>query len=307
MLAACLVATFFQVRSWRDSITVFTRALAVGPKANPIVEHNLGHALSLRGDQPAAIAHFKQALRYVPEFPAAHLNWGNSVGALGNVEEAIQHYHDAIRFQPGYEEAHYQLGNAYALQGKFDEAEASFREAIRWKPDYAEAFLKLANVLDLKGKVDEARSNWSIALKYRPDYDEAHYYLAGSLAREKKFPEAIFHFRVALKSNPTYARALNDLAWILATQDDSKIRKVPDAIHFAEKACRLTNRTNANYLDTFAVALSEAGRFPEATTIASNALRIAELADSSAVSSELQKHLELFKAGKPYREGSQGH
>ena len=306
-VAVCGVLTFQQVKYWRDSVTLFSHALQISPYGNPIVEHNLGHALALSGDQPAAIAHFKEALRYRPDFSGAHLNWGNSVALQGNVAEAIQHYQDAIRYQPSYEEAHYQLGQAYAIQGKLDLAEASLREAIRWKPDYAEAYVKLGNTLDLKGDVAQARTNWYAALKCQPMYDEPHFYLAGSFAREKKFPEAIAQFREALKLNPKYPSALNDLAWILATQPDTKLRNVPEAVRMSEKACQLTNRTNAMYLDTLAVVFSQAGRFPEAVSAASNALAVAESSGQSVVAPELQKHLELFKAGKPYREITQGH
>ena len=300
-LVACAAVTWNQVHYWRDSVTLFTRALAVGRSDNnPIVHHNLGHALSLAGNQEGAVAHFKEALRYRPDFPAAHFNWGNSVGEQGNVEEAIEHYHDAIRYDPKYEQAHFQLGNAYALQDKPDLSEASFREAIRLKPDYAEAFVQLANLL--QGRRAEARSNWLAALKFRPDYDEAHYYFAGSFAREKNFGEAIPHFRAALKSNPQYRQALNDLAWILATRTNATQAQILESIRFAEQACRYTSRSNASYLDTLAVALSEAGRFGEAATTASNACSIAERSGSPAIASQLRTHLELFTTGKPYHE-----
>jgi len=300
ILLGCLITTFFQVKFWRDSVTLFTRALAISSENNPIVHHNLGHALSLSGDQPAAIAHFKEALHYRLDFPAAHFNWGNSVGMQGNVEEAIQHYRDAIRYQPSYEQAHYQLGNAYALQGKLDEAEASFREAIRLKPDYSEAFLKLANVLDLKGKTTEAMANWRAALAAQPDFDEAHYYLAGSLARQKNFPGAIEHFRAAIKANPRYAAASNDLAWILATETKPGAPERAEAVRLAQRACDLTKSSNPMYLDTLAVALSESGRMAEAADVAGKAVAAASAAGNDALSAQLRKHLELFRAGRPY-------
>ena len=106
-------------------------------------------------------------------------------------------------------------------------------------------------------------------------------FISPAASLQRKFADAIFHFRAALKVNPRYPSALNDLAWILATQSDPQLRNVPDAVRLAEKACQLTNRTNASYLDTFAVALAEASRFPEAASAASKARSAAAKSPSS--------------------------
>jgi hypothetical protein len=76
---------------------------------------------------------------------------------------------------------------------------------------------------------------------------------------------------------------------------------VPEAVRLAEKACQLTARTNANYLDTLAVALSEDGHFPEASNAASNAVLVAERGGQMGVVPELKKHLAMFREGKAYR------
>jgi tetratricopeptide (TPR) repeat protein len=300
ILAGCLMATFFQAQYWRNSITLFRRALLVSPENNALAHHNLGHALSLAGNQSAAIEHFQAAIRVRPDFAVAHFNWGNSLAVEGKLDDAMFHYQEALRYKPDYEEVYFNLGNAFALAGKAEEAEANFRQALRCKPDYAEAYVRLANLLDLEGKTNQARSNWLAAIVAWPDCDEAHYYLAGSLAREKKFAEAVTHLRAAVKANSRHPAALNDLAWILATQADSLLRDVPESIRLAERACTLTSRSNAMYLDTLAVALSESSRTTEAAHTAAEALAAASASEAAALSLELQKHLRLFQAGKPY-------
>ena len=45
------------------------------------------------------------------------------------MEEAIAAYREAIRFQPDYAAPHFNLGDALRRQGKCDEAAAAFRAA----------------------------------------------------------------------------------------------------------------------------------------------------------------------------------
>ena len=301
LAAGCALVTFFQTLYWNNSITLFERALSVSPENNGLAHHNLGQALSLSGNQREAIFHFRESLRWWPDFAMAHLNWGNSVGIQGNLEEAMMHYREAIRSRPDCEEAYYNLGNACALQGKLGEAENNFRQAIRFKPDYAEALVKLANVLDMQGKIEEGRLNYDAALRARSDYEEAHYYLAGSLARQKQFEAAVTHFRAALKVKPLYSNALNDLAWILATETSPQVRNVPEALRLARRACELTHHSNALYLDTLAVALSEAGQFAEAVASTEKAVAVAKAAGQLEIAEQIEKHLPLYRDGRAYR------
>src|SRR5262249_30663716 len=64
-----------QVALWRDSETLFERALSVTPD-NLVVEYNLGHVLGQQKKYDDAIQHFTKALSIKPDFFDALVNMG---------------------------------------------------------------------------------------------------------------------------------------------------------------------------------------------------------------------------------------
>ncbi len=299
VLTGCFVCTQFQVGYWKNSLTLFAHALAV-TRDNPLAELNLGHALSLVGNQREAIEHFNRAIQLKAGYPQAHFNRGNIYGVWGRLEEAMADYHEAIRRKPDYEQAYCNLAKALAQQSRFDEAKSNFLAALRYKPDYAEAHTKLGNLLLLQGLVAQAMPHLREAVKVEPTYSEGHYYLAAALARQKQFAEAAAAFRAAIRAKPDYPSALNDLAWLLATQPDPEIRNVPEAVRLAQRACELTRNGGPMYLDTLAVAQSEAGQFKEAVALTEKALALATAAGDAALAAQLETRLTNYNAGRSY-------
>ncbi len=298
ILGACIVATRTEAGYWHDSVTLFTRALAL-TEHNALAEHNLAHALSTTGRQEESLAHFDNALRYWPGYTVAMLNRGNALNLMGRLDDAIAQYREAIQVRPDFEQAYYYLGNALALQLKFDEAKTNLLMALKCMPDYPEAHLKLGNLLALQGDVSGAEQHLRVAVELQPDA-ESCYFLGGVLARQKKFTEAVECFRAAIKSSPKYAAAQNDLAWILATSTDPKIRNPSEAIALATRACGATQDGSAGYLDTLGVAYSEARQFPQAIAITEKA--VALVPGDTAFAAEMQSRLALYRAGRSYSE-----
>jgi tetratricopeptide (TPR) repeat protein len=304
-ILASLAATLFQVRYWHDSLALFQHALAVCPEGNSLAHHNLGHALALGGNQRQAIVHFNEALRLRPGYPQAHLNRGSSLAIQNRLEEAAADFRKAIQLQPNYDQAYYHLASVLALQLKLDEAKANFLLALHYKPDYAEAHTKLGNLLILQEITSQGLEHLQAAVRIEPDYQEGHYYLAGALARQKDFAGAAAHLRSAIKLKSDDPRPLNDLAWILAAENDRQLYDPQEAIRLATRACKLTQYRNPLYLDTLGVAFSEAGSFAEATQIAEQAVAIAAArGDDKAITIQLQKHSDLFRKHHSYSDRS---
>jgi tetratricopeptide (TPR) repeat protein len=302
VLASGATATFFQVQYWKNGVTVFERALAVSPENNVIALHNLAHAYALQGNRRQAIAAFQEALRLRPDYPQAHFNLGNIFAVEGRLDDAIEHYREAIRLKPQYAEAYYNLGRALAQQGRWPWAEKSFLAALRGKPDYGDAMTRLGNLLLLEGDEENGLRRLFEAVQIDPQNPESHYYLATALAQRRRFAEAVSHFRAAMKLQPKYLSAMNDLAWILATQNDPAIRNVPEALELARRVCDLTRNRNPSYLDTLAVALSEAERFDQAVEIAGQAVSAAEHPPYEDLRPQLVAHLDAFRRGRRYRD-----
>jgi len=199
-LAACLVATSLQLRSWQNSETLYRHAIAV-IRNNYKAHYNLGLTLLAEGKTGAAIAQMKEAVAIVP---------------------------------------------------------------------------------GLSGRVA----------------------LAQTLVRYNRIPEAIEQYREFLHYNPSSPEALNNLAWLLATNKDPKIRNGVDAVQFGERLCGLTDYKVTVYVGTLAAAYAEAGRFDDAIHTAETAIALASAAGQTNLLEKNRQLLELYRAGRPYREGT---
>jgi tetratricopeptide (TPR) repeat protein len=92
---------------------------------------------------------------------------------------------------------------------------------------------------------------------------------------------------------------LNELAWLLATSDDPKVRDGSNAVVFAERAVALTKRKDPEIMDTLAAAYAEAGQFEKAVTVQKEAVALMQDGEQR---DDLENHLRLFSARIPYRE-----
>ena len=83
--------------------------------------------------------------------------------------------------------------------------------------------------------------------------------------------EAVRWYRKAAEQG--HAGALNNLAFLLATADDPKVRNTEEAIAVALRAVEASSEV-PTYLDTLAVAYYEAGRYEDAVAAEEKALAL---------------------------------
>ena len=110
--------------------------------------------------------------------------------------------------------------------------------------------------------------------------------------------EAIADYEKALKLQPKDQGILNNLAWVLATSPDAKLRNGRRAIELATLACEATKYKLAYILSTLAAAYAETGDFATATKWSAKAVEIGDKEHNDS----LKKELESYKAKKPWRE-----
>jgi Flp pilus assembly protein TadD len=208
---------------------------------------------------------FRHTLDAGAASPVAHLNLGAAI-APADREEAIRHFREALRVWPDYAEGHCQLGTLLAAGGRNDEALAHYLKTVELDPRCAKAHGNIGAILAGRGQIEEG----------------------------------VWHLRAELELHPDYDQAINNLAWVMATQSDPKFRDPAEAVRLAEKACQLTGRTEASYLDTLAVAYARSGRFAEAVTTAEEAANLAKRTNQPALLAEIRERLQLYKAGQPF-------
>ncbi len=176
IILMCSVASWRQVRHWRDSVTVFERAISV-TTGNWMAHYNAGKALLDAGDVDRALPHFIESVQIQPANPESQNNLGNALALKGRLAEAIDHFKVAVRLKVDYAKAHYNLGNALFHTGRHAEAVDAYREACRWNPEFSEAHYNLGYVLAGLGRIEEARIQFQETVRWNPDHWKARHHL----------------------------------------------------------------------------------------------------------------------------------
>jgi protein O-mannosyl-transferase len=256
-----------QTSSWRDSETLWTRALAC-TKRNAKAHFNLGTARDGRGQTDAAIACYEEALAIEPAYADAHYNLGNILVLRGQIEQSIAHYQRAVQLKPDDADTHNNLGVALARTGRLDAAIAECRKALELKPQDISARTNLDRALSLQAQI----------------------------------VKTLVQQRELLRASPNNLAMLNDIAWKLATSPDASVRSSAEAVELAERAAKISERQDPTILDTLAAAYAEAGRFSEAVDTAERASALASAGGNTALGNTLLARIKLYQAGSPYRE-----
>jgi tetratricopeptide (TPR) repeat protein len=215
------------------------------------------------------------------------------------------------------------LASALGEQGKHAEAEAEYRAVLKLEekvlgpehPDTLTSRNNLADALYAQDKYAEAEAEYREVLKLEekvlgsehPDTLGSRNSLAEALYAQGKYVEAEAEHRAVLKlaekvlgsEHPNTLSSRNDLAWILATCPDAKIRNGSEAMALATNVCKLSQWSNASYLDTLAAAEAEVGLFDAAVKHQQQALDLAKAGKVDV--KDLESRLSLYQQHKKYR------
>ena len=282
-----------------EAIDQYQKAVQINPD-NADARYDLAMALQEKGRTDEAITQYQEALRIKPDNAEALNNFGAALQQKGRMDEAIACYQKAVQIKPGYADAQSNLERALLRQGRVDEAITHFQEVLRIRPDFAEAHYSLGNALLKKGSLDEAISQFQTAVQIKPGSAASHFKLGYALMQKGDAAQAIAQMEQGLKIKPVDATAQNNLAWLLATCPQASLRNGPRAVELARQVNSQTGGENADVLSTFAAALSEAGRFPEAVETAQHALQLAEAQSNSKLAQALQSRIKLYQEGSPF-------
>jgi Tfp pilus assembly protein PilF len=159
---ACL--TWRQTAYWRNTETVWTRALEIDPNSS-FAHYNLARYIARSGRYDEAMRHYREALAIRPNDADSHNNLGLLLAANGKLEEAVEHFDAALRVDPSYAKAHFNLGRLLARQGHVDEAIEQFQRALQLEPGVAEIHENLGRALALRGKKEQAAEQFEAALR----------------------------------------------------------------------------------------------------------------------------------------------
>jgi tetratricopeptide (TPR) repeat protein len=266
-IAGLAFAAWQQVKTWRDPATLFERAIAV-TENNFIAHKNLADELLRRGRADEAEFHYREALRIQPDWSEARLGWADLLLAQGRVGEALGRVEEELQRNP-------------------DDTQAAGR--------YGLALLRVGRFAAARGALERALADYAVAAELHAGMALATWQL-GDLA------SAVHHGREALRLDPALDSAANNLAWILATSSDPRVREPEESIRIMERLLGEAERPNPSHLDTLAAAYAAAGRFAEAIGTAERAEKIARETRQLAKAEKIRVRLTRYRGGEPWIE-----
>jgi tetratricopeptide (TPR) repeat protein len=302
LLALLAVLTWRQVGIYRDLETLWRDTLEKNP-ISWMAQDNFAAVLMQKGRLDEAIAHLQKALEIDPDDVETQNALGYALLQMGRAEESFAHFQRALEIEPNRVAAvHYNLGHALLQRGRVDEAVSHLQRALEIDPSYVPAYSDLGYALLQKGRVEESFAHLQRALEIDPDYIAAHFNLANTLLQMGRVDEAISHLQKVLTTDPNDPEAQKNMAWVLATWPEARIRDGAKAVELAERANQLTESRDPITGATLAAAYAETGRFPDAIRTAGAALQLAANSGNVALTELIRAQIELYRSGLPYRD-----
>ena len=265
-LVVCLGLTSRELRYWRNSETLFQRALAV-TRDNAVAHSNLGAAYEEDGRRTEALAEYQEALRLNPGLSQAHNNAASLLENLGRFDEALLHYQEAVKLKP-----------------------------MAWQ-----AQANLAACLARQGRVAEAMQHYDTAKHLLPRDPRPAYAMAKALLLANQTEQAVQRFHEALNADPNHVQSLVYLSRVLASDPNPQFRNGREAVRLAEQAMALSPGNQPFLMDTLAMSYAEVGRFPDAIALLMKAEEQSRAAGDTNGITEIESRLRLYQSSQPYR------
>jgi tetratricopeptide (TPR) repeat protein len=247
IVAAFAIVAWHQVQHWRDSASLFERAVAV-TEGNFVALHYLGIERQREGSDAEAQRHFEAAVALRPPWTPPYLSLAGLQAQSGDLDGAIRHYRASLLLDPESLPGHLGLGTSLVRNRRYDLA---------------------------RDPLERARSLGA-------QTPQLHAALALVATQQERPVDAARHYRAALTVDPEFGPAINNLAWLLATTSVASLRDGSAALDLAQRAVRASPTPDPGVLDTLAAAYAASGRFEEAVRSEERAIALMEAAGQSA-------------------------
>lgn len=221
-----------------------------------------------KGDKQKALADADEAMRLKPDVPLVIRTRALLLAESERLDEAIADLEKLVKLEPKDSLTLLQLGMLYSAKKQSARAVEIFTKLVALEPNEWRAW---------RGRGDA--------------------YL--NIGRQA---EALADYEKAFKLEPKDDGVLNNLAWLLATSPDDKLRDGRRAVKLATEACELSQWKAAHILSTLAAAYAETGDFDAAVKWSQKAVDLGAKEKDKETEEALKKELENYKAKKPTRE-----
>jgi predicted TPR repeat methyltransferase len=191
------------------------RAVLERQPKNANAQYLLGLSALMQQRHADALAYFDGALRTDRVNPHLHFVSGLCHGGLGRVEEAIASYRRALQYQPEFVEARANLGYLLEHSGKLEEAAECYRRALVQAPNEWTALVRLGFCERVLGQLHSSAQSLARALAINPRSAPTLNEMALTLLQMDRREEAIARFREAVAVDPNFVAGWANLGKLL--------------------------------------------------------------------------------------------
>jgi len=164
-------SAFLQVRTWRDSESVFSHALEV-TRENYVAHYSLGAVLWEKGRRSDAMHHFQEAARIREPFLRYQLATAEAAAERGAYGEATTRLARVLLLVPWNTDLRFRLGTWLALDRRPGKALVQFGEVLKYRPEWTQPRLSIAAVLLAEGHAAKAERIVREVLLLEPENEE---------------------------------------------------------------------------------------------------------------------------------------
>ncbi len=283
---------------WKSSEALFRRTLEV-TQDNWLIHLCLGAVMMEQNRFDEELECLMESYRINPTTPLVNAALGVAWWRKGNMDLAEKHYRLASQHESTEWNVHARIGIYLAETKRYELAMHHFRRALETNPGHYETIYNLGNALLYAGRPTEALPYLQRTFEYAQMKDLAHFKAGQAWLALGKDQEAVLQFREALALAPDVSASLNNLAWVLASTSNDTLRNPEEALMLALKAATLTQRKNADILDTLSVSYAANGDYSNALAACEEAMVLAAAQTNNTLLGELRNRRDRLGSGKP--------
>jgi tetratricopeptide (TPR) repeat protein len=264
-------STRTQLPTWRDSVSLWTRAVALDGD-NDVALYNLALAEIDLGRSDLAIEHLTRLVEQVPDH------------ALGRA-----------RLDALVADRELRAAEASAAAGRLAEAIAAFDRALARDPARARARRGRGMAALQTGDVALAAADLEIAVRDGEDDPAVIGALAYAWVATGRGAEAVPLLVRAVERHPADVGLASNLARLLVTVEPASLRQPARALELAVRANDATGGSDPRILDTLALALAATGRGKDAADALDAAIASARESGDAAMAAELARRRKALR------------
>jgi tetratricopeptide (TPR) repeat protein len=290
-------AVLFMQKKMEEAEKSFDKAIKLAPKGHLAYVHR-ARCRALRGETKTAIDDLDEAISLNGGALDALLLRARLYLQTDETKLAMLDVEQTLTLRPNLPEALLMRASIRSADGQFSGAAADLEKVRKLLPKNAEVLLQLAMLYSAAKRQSQAIEVFNKVIGLEADNWLAYRGRGDAYLNSGRQGKAIADYEKALKQMPEHSGLLNNLAWVLATSPDEKLRNGKKSVELATTACKITKYKEGHILSTLAAAYAETGNFDEAVKWSNKAVEVGGEENRK----QLQQELKSYQAKKPWRE-----